>query len=219
LCSVKDTLVPGSYTSAAACTLSCKLELDGTGYGASNQWVFNCGGALATAAASSVEIIGANAATGTVTWTIGGAVATGAGSKIIGDLTAVGAITFAADTTWDGDLTSPAAAVTLGAGARTGTITTNGAITLGANAVTNFLMNTAGAVTLGAGATSNDITTTGAKTLGASAQEGIAPTVPDPTLTFTRTLTKSAFPAGKNRCELETFRSFLLSETAVATSF
>jgi hypothetical protein len=209
LCSVN--LPSGSYTSAAACTLSCKLELDGTGGGA---WDFNCGGALATAAASSVEILG----TGTVTWTIGGAVATGAGSKIIGDLIAGGAITLAADSTWDGDLTSPAAAVTLGAGARTGTITTNGAMTLGANAVANNLVNTAGAVTLGAGATANVITTTGALTLGANALQNFSPPVPNPALTFTRTLTKSSFPAGKNWCELETFRSFLLSETSVATS-
>jgi hypothetical protein len=35
---------------------------------------------------------------------------------------------------------------------------------------------------------------------------------------FNPTLPPADFPAGKNRWELETFRSFLLCETAVATS-
>jgi hypothetical protein len=145
LCSVKDTLVSGyAYTTAAACSLSCNLELAG------GDFEFICGGALATGAASSVRITGG----GTVTWSIGGAVATGAGSKIIGDLYSVGAVSFGADTTWNGDLVSPTGAVTLGAGAATVRITTTGPVTLGAGA-TAYLISTPGATTMGAGAQVN----------------------------------------------------------------
>jgi hypothetical protein len=223
LCSVSDSLVPGyAYTTAAACSLSCKLELDdGTGPGSagSPEWEFICGGALSTAAASGVEIIGGGAANGAVRWSIGGAVATGASSKIIGDLHSVGVITFGADTTWKGNLVSPTGgAVNLGAGATTGAITTDGAITLGASAVAGNMKSTSGAITLGASSTASGITTTGAKTLGAGAQENIQPSGPSIAQSFTRNLPQSVFPPGKNQCELETFRSFLLCETPVATS-
>jgi hypothetical protein len=163
LCSV--SLVPGkAYTTAAACSVSCNLQLDGSDINGSPDFEFICGGALSTAAASRVEIIGG----GTVRWGIGGAVTTGAGSKIIGDLHSVGAINLGVDTTWTGNLVSPTGAVTLGAGAATADITTDGAVTLGASA------------------TAHVVTTTGAKTLGAGAQENITlSTVPVLAFKFT----------------------------------
>jgi hypothetical protein len=75
----------------------CRLlpvPVDGTS-GGSPDFEIICGGALATTAASSVEIIGG----GTVRWSIAGATSTGAGSKIIRDLYSVGVISFGADTT------------------------------------------------------------------------------------------------------------------------
>jgi hypothetical protein len=168
------TLTPGSYSTAGACSLSCELKLDG-GSVSDPDWEIKCGGALSTAAASTVVFVNTGAPED-VSWVVGGTTTTGAGSTVIGNLYSVGAIDFGADTTWTGTLISTTAAVTLGAAAKSGGITTGGAITLGARAHSGNLLSTdGGAITLGAGSKSGAISTVGAETLGAGAKKGIPP--------------------------------------------
>jgi hypothetical protein len=157
------TLTPGVYATAAACVLSCQLTLDADG-ATDPKWTFECGGALGTAAGASVVFKDGIGKPEDVSWEIGGATATGAGSTMIGDLTSVGAITLGADTTWTGSLTSSAGAVGTGAGSIVkGSIKAEGAITLGANARSGCLTSTNGAITLGAGA-ERDVDCTGTVT-------------------------------------------------------
>jgi hypothetical protein len=118
-------LSPGTYTAAAAATLTGTLTLEGTG-----DWIFIIGAAFSTAASS--RMVFAPGSYGTVTWVVTGAISTGANSIAIGTMQAVGAIT-------------------LGAGAHSGPLEAEGAITLGANAKATSATTTA-ATTLGAGA-------------------------------------------------------------------
>jgi predicted acyltransferase (DUF342 family) len=150
LCSLGSDLAPGVYISAAACTLACKLNLQGSNDPA-QKWHFHCGGALSTAADSEVTIT--NGIADEVHWDIAAATATGAGSLMVGNLDAVGAIILGAATEWTGDLTSSNGGVGTGAGSKVmGNVRAYGAITLGAGATSENLTSTNGAVYLGANA-------------------------------------------------------------------
>jgi hypothetical protein len=122
LCNLPSPIIPGIYHTAAACVVSCKLQLDhnsetlvDSNLDPVTLWEFQCGGALSTAADSDVEFTD-QGETGNVLWTIGGATATVAGSTMVGELRSTGAIITGADSTWTGDVTSSAGAAATGCG-------------------------------------------------------------------------------------------------------
>jgi cysteine-rich repeat protein len=179
-----EKLPPGEYTAAAACSMTCPLELDPQG-NANAEWTIACVGAITIAANIAPFFTDTAGSPDKVIWSIGGATTTGAGSEMMGTLESSGAITLGADAKWIGPLTSTGGAV--GIGARSiarDSIVAFGAISVAANAVTGDLTSTnSGAVTVGADAETGDITTTsGPVVLGADARVGaIGPTV---TITF-----------------------------------
>jgi hypothetical protein len=126
-----QVLPPGVYTAVTTCSLACPLELDAQG-DANPEWTFQCGAAFAVAAAASVFFTDVGSPEN-VLWDIGGAIGTGAGSAMIGNLIAVGAITLGADAFWTGTLTTGAAA-NVGAGTIViGNLIADGAIIVGAD--------------------------------------------------------------------------------------
>jgi hypothetical protein len=84
-------LLPGNYTVAAALSLTGILTLDAQG----NQdamWIFSVGGALTTAAASKMEMVG-DGVSDNVYWNVHADVTLGAGSIAIGTIMADGVVT------------------------------------------------------------------------------------------------------------------------------
>jgi hypothetical protein len=158
-----DRSAYGTYTATGICVLSCNLVLDG------GPFTFKCNNGLITAADTSVDLT--NGAT--AVWDVVGTASTGAGSIMNGVLTADAAITFGAETTWTGDLTSTAGAIDLGVQSSViGNVEAFGAITLAALANTNpgTLISTNGAVDLAPYAIARgDIQASGAITLAALA--------------------------------------------------
>lgn len=101
------TLSPGVYHSTAALALTGTLTLDGGG-DPNAVFVFQSGAAFDTAANSAVQLInGAQAAN--VYWAVAGAAGTGAGTRLVGTILAVGAIALGAGTTLIGRALSRAA--------------------------------------------------------------------------------------------------------------
>ena len=180
------TLLPGTYTEAAATSMTGTLYLDAKDYVLSDQesdvplWTVKNGGALTTTAASNMlfinstddnAVIGADtdlftALNNQVFWDVTGAITLGAGSTMVGDMKATGAVVVGASATCD--TLSSDAAILVGASATTGTLTAVGAITLGAGAQSGAL-NAGGAIALGAKAVALSASTNAAITLGAGA--------------------------------------------------
>jgi hypothetical protein len=106
------TLMPGTYTSAAAVGLTGHLVLDASD--ANAVWTFTVGAAFTTAAGSTMIISGTHANTATVLWDVTDAITLGAGSFSKGIM--------------DSD-----AAITVGASAECGIFKAGGALTVGAN--------------------------------------------------------------------------------------
>jgi hypothetical protein len=160
------TLGPGTYEAAAAISLTGALTLD-AGNDSGAKWDFKINAAFSTAADSTIvlinEVLPAN-----VDWNVNGAVTAGAGSTLVGNIVAVGAVVLGADTLVDGTLESTGGAVTLGAGSTaTGAIKAKGAVALGAGAVVIGDIYSGGAVTLGAGSSgTGSIKAGGAVSLG-----------------------------------------------------
>jgi hypothetical protein len=174
------------YYSAAAFTLTGQLLLviPGMSYTCTDSpcWTFVTGGALGTTAASKVVFATAGASPTIISdnvdnaayltslsthvkWVVTAAIALGANSEMVGDLTSkCGAITLGAGATCSGSLTTDDGAVTFGAGATSGNIDANGAVSLGAAARTFGTLKSSGLVVLGAGAISD----------GAISAEGVA---------------------------------------------
>jgi hypothetical protein len=157
-----NPLAPGVYTSLTAIRLSGEIFLDNSDQ--TNEWTFNVA-SLATAASCKVAF--KTLAGGSVTWKVNGAIALGARSEIIGNMTStMGVITLGAKAE-SGDLTAKGA-ITLGANAESGHLTAEGAINLGAKAHSGDL-NSRAAITLGAHAQCGNMKAVGAVTLGAGA--------------------------------------------------
>jgi hypothetical protein len=112
------TLPPGEYESAGAVGITGTLILDNPADGG-GIWTFKIGGAMTTGALAAVAFSHDPADTSTtVSWDVAGAISIGAGSNVIGDMTAAGAITLGAGASTTGTLSSSTdAAVLLGAGA------------------------------------------------------------------------------------------------------
>jgi hypothetical protein len=159
------TLVPGTYTAAAAISLTGTLTLDADGVDDA-KWFFVVGAAVTTAATSKIQMITAQG-NPSVEWDVTGAISIGAGSHVIGSMKASGAIAVGASATC-GALDS-AGAIALGAGATSGDLESGGAITLGAGAQSGDLV-AVGAITLGAEAEALSASSDAAITLGAGAK-------------------------------------------------
>jgi hypothetical protein len=158
-------LEPGTYTSTAAISLTGTLQLDACGK-ANAEWKFIVGAAVTTAATTKIEIINPGIGTHPVHWDVTGAISIGAGSTVIGSMTATDAIALGAGAT-SGDLVA-GGAIALGAGATSGNLKSGGAVSLGADA-TGGDIEALGAITLGANAVAQSFTTDAAITLGAAA--------------------------------------------------
>ena len=104
------TFGPGVYSSAAAISLSGAMTLDGMG-DPNSVFIFQVGGALSTAASSTVKLTN-DAQASNVFWEINGAASMGAGASFSGTILAAGAITLGAGASLDGRALS-SAAVTL----------------------------------------------------------------------------------------------------------
>lgn len=104
-----QTLVPGTYTNAAAVTLTTgNLTLDGPG-----KYIFQCGAAVSLAASVSVQLIN-GALPENVIWQVTGAFSTGAQSTFVGVVLCQAAIAIGAGATVSGQLLSIAGAVAFG---------------------------------------------------------------------------------------------------------
>lgn len=103
-----QTLTPGVHSSGtAAITLSTNLTLDGLG-DPDSVFIIKIGGALSTAATSSITLInGANA--DNIFWAVAGAASTGAGASFAGTILANGAISLGDATVLNGRVLSSAA--------------------------------------------------------------------------------------------------------------
>jgi cytoskeletal protein CcmA (bactofilin family) len=161
-----QVLVPGTYT-AGACALNGALLLDDNGV-TDPTWTFECSAAFVGAAAVSVSFKSLGSADN-VNWEIGAAIGVGAGSSMIGNLNAVGALTIGANSEWTGNLHTDAA-ISVGADSTmNGNLNSVGAMVIGANFECNGDLTTDAAIGIGADSTLNgDVTAFAAITIGAN---------------------------------------------------
>ncbi len=100
-----STFTPGVYTSAAAVTNTGTMTLDAGG-DSSAVFVFQVGAAFSSAAASKI-VLKNGALANNVYWQVLGAVAVGAGAKVVGTFLGAGAISFGEGATIKGRALTP----------------------------------------------------------------------------------------------------------------
>jgi hypothetical protein len=98
------TLGPGTYEAAAAITQTGTLTLNAEN-DPDAKWYFNFNAAFSTAADSTIDLI-AGGLPANVHWNVNGAVTTGAGSTLVGNIVAAGAVVLGADSQVDGSIES-----------------------------------------------------------------------------------------------------------------
>ena len=139
------TFDAGVYATGAAFPLTGTMTLDGQG-NPNAVFIFQIGGALSTAASSTIHLVG-DAQASNVFWQVNGAASMGASASFTGTIMAVGAITLGAGASLDGRALSPAAvtlsdnAVTMPAGPPTVAIAspaTGNTYLVGQNVATTF---------------------------------------------------------------------------------
>jgi predicted acyltransferase (DUF342 family) len=164
-------LGPGLYNAAGAISLTGILILDAGG-DPNAVWYININAAFTTAANSQINVdLVAGGQTANVYWIVTGAASFAAGSAVVGNIVADGAVALGADATVEGSIASVLGAVSLGAGASVnGAVMALGAVVLGADAtVDGSIESVGGAVSLGVGGRVNGgITAGGAVDLGAN---------------------------------------------------